>query len=93
MPYYRKKPIPVEARPFTGDNFQELQDWSNDLVALSDYNEDVLCVHTLEPVSPMLSKDFDCWEPDDGVSNRIRIKALNTLVATGEVEIECEEVD
>lgn len=48
MPYYRKKPIPVEARQFTGDNFLELQDWSNDLVALSDNNEDVICVHTLE---------------------------------------------
>lgn len=48
MPYYRKKPIPVEARQSTGDNFQELQDWSNDLVTLSDYNEDVVCVHTLE---------------------------------------------
>lgn len=48
MPYYRKKPIPVEARQFTGDNSLELQDWSNDLVALSDYDEDVICVHTLE---------------------------------------------
>jgi hypothetical protein len=48
MPFYRKKPISVEAHQFTGDNFSELQDWSNDLVALSDYNEDVICVHTLE---------------------------------------------
>lgn len=48
MSYYCKKPIPVEARQFTGDNFLELQDWSHDLVALSDYNEDVICVHTLE---------------------------------------------
>ena len=31
---------------------------------------------TFEPVSLMLAKDADCWEPDDGVSNRIRIKAL-----------------
>lgn len=31
---------------------------------------------TFEPVPLMLSKDVDCWEPDDGVSNRIRIKAL-----------------
>lgn len=46
MPYYRKKPIPVEARQFTGDNFLELQDWSNDLVTLSDYDEDAICVHT-----------------------------------------------
>lgn len=48
MPDYRKKPIAVEARPYTGDNIQELQDWSNDLVALSDYDEDVICAHTLE---------------------------------------------
>ena len=48
MPYYRKKPILVEARQFTGDNFLELQDWSNDLVALSDYDEDAICVHSLE---------------------------------------------
>lgn len=48
MLYYRKKPIPVEARQFTGGNFLELQDWSNDRVALSDYDEDVICVHTLE---------------------------------------------
>ena len=48
MPYYRKKPIPVEARQFTGDNFKELQSWSHDLVALSDDDEDVICVHTLE---------------------------------------------
>ena len=48
MPYYRKKPMLVEARQFTGDNFQELQYWGNDFVALSDYNEDAICVHTLE---------------------------------------------
>lgn len=48
MPYYRKRSTPIEARQFTGDNFLELQDWSNDLVALSDYDEDVICVHTLE---------------------------------------------
>ena len=48
MPNYRKKPILVEARQFTGDNFQELQYWGNDFVALSDYNEDAICVHTLE---------------------------------------------
>lgn len=57
MPYYRKKPIPVEARQFTGDNFLELQDWSNDLVALSDYDEDVICVHTLE--GPVWGKTGD----------------------------------
>lgn len=31
---------------------------------------------TFEPVSLMLTEDIDCWEPDDGVSNRIRIKTL-----------------
>lgn len=31
---------------------------------------------TFEPVSLMLAEDVDYWEPDDGVSNRIRIKAL-----------------
>lgn len=31
---------------------------------------------TFEPVSLMLAEDVYCWEPDDGVSNRIRIKAL-----------------
>lgn len=48
MPYYRKKPIPIEARQFTGDNFQELQYWGNDFVVFSDYDEDAFCVHTLE---------------------------------------------
>lgn len=55
MPYYRKKPIPVEARQYTGDNFLELQDWSDDHVALSDYNDDAICVYTLE--GPMCSND------------------------------------
>ena len=31
---------------------------------------------TFEPVSLMLANDVDGWEPDDGVSNRFRIKAL-----------------
>lgn len=31
---------------------------------------------TFEPVSLMLVEDTNCWEPDDGVSNRIRIKAI-----------------
>lgn len=48
MPYYRKKLIPVEARQFTGDNFSELRDWSHDHVEFSDYDEGVICVHTLE---------------------------------------------
>lgn len=51
MPYYRKKPISVEARQFTGDNFPELQDWSADHVELSDYRDDAICVHT--PESPV----------------------------------------
>lgn len=57
MPYYRKKPIPIEARQYTGDNFLELQDWSHDLAALSDYNEDAVCVHTLE--GPMWFNEGD----------------------------------
>ena len=48
MPYYRKKPIAIEAYQYTGDNFLELQDWSDDHVALSDYNYDSVCVYTLE---------------------------------------------
>lgn len=48
MPYYRKKPIPVEARQHTGDNFLELQDWSSDHVELSDYRDDAICVYTPE---------------------------------------------
>lgn len=31
---------------------------------------------TFEPVSLMLSEGVDCWEPDDGGTIRIRIKAL-----------------
>lgn len=31
---------------------------------------------TFEPVSLMLADDVDSWEPDDGVSNLFRIKAL-----------------
>lgn len=31
---------------------------------------------TFEPVSLMLANDVDYWEPDDDVSDRIRIKAL-----------------
>lgn len=57
MPHYCKKPILVEARQFTGVNFLELQDWSNDLVALSDYDEDVICVHALE--GPVWDKTGD----------------------------------
>lgn len=29
-----------------------------------------------ELVSLMLADDIDCWEPDDGTSDRIRIKAF-----------------
>ena len=31
---------------------------------------------SFESVSLALAEDVDYWEPDDGVSNRIRIKAL-----------------
>lgn len=57
MPYYRKKPILVEARQYTGDNFLELQDWSDDHVALSDYNDDAICVYT--PEGPMWFDEGD----------------------------------
>lgn len=48
MPYYRTKPITIEAHQYTRDNFLELQDWNDDHVALSDYNDDAICVYTLE---------------------------------------------
>lgn len=47
MPYYCKKPIPVEARQYTGDNFIELQFWSENNVAMDDYSNNVF-VATLE---------------------------------------------
>lgn len=47
MPYYRKKPIPVEARQYTGDNFIELQNWSEDNVARDDDSNNVFVI-TLE---------------------------------------------
>ena len=31
---------------------------------------------SFEPVSLKLAEDVDFWEPDDGVSNHLRIKAL-----------------
>jgi len=37
MPYYHKKPITIEARQYTGDNFTELQEWSRNAVAMDDY--------------------------------------------------------
>ena len=51
-----------------------------------------------EPTSFMLSDDLLETYPGDRVYVRVgdkrhRILALNTLVATGEVEIECEEAD
>ena len=47
MPFYRKKPIAIEARQYTGDNFLELQDWSEDNVVMDDYSNNVF-VATLE---------------------------------------------
>ena len=38
MPYYCKKPIPVEAHQYTGDNFVELQDWSENAIIMDDYS-------------------------------------------------------
>lgn len=51
-----------------------------------------------EPTSFMLSDDLleACWGDRVYVrmrDKRYRILALNTLVATGEIEIECEEAD
>lgn len=51
-----------------------------------------------EPTSFILSDDLLETYPGDRVYVRVgdkrhRILALNTLVANGEVEIECEEVD
>ena len=45
MPYYRKKPIAIEARQYTGDNLLELRDWCEDPVALS---EGAPCIYMLE---------------------------------------------
>lgn len=48
MPYYRKKPIIIiEARQYTGDNFLELQNWSEDNVTMADASNNVF-VFTLE---------------------------------------------
>lgn len=47
MPYYRKKPIPIEACQYTGDNFIELQNWSGGTVAMDDYSDNAF-VATLE---------------------------------------------
>lgn len=47
MPYYRKKPVPVEAHQYTGDNFIELQNWSEGSVAMDDDSNNVF-VATLE---------------------------------------------
>lgn len=48
MPYYRKKPIQVEARQYTGDNYIELRDWSDFHVLLSEYTRKTPCVYTPE---------------------------------------------
>lgn len=56
MPYYRKKPIPVEAHQYTGDNFIELQNWSEDSVAMDDDSNNVF-VATLE--GPMFFDEGD----------------------------------
>ena len=56
MPYYRKKPIPVEARQYTGDNFIELQNWSENNVTMEDDSSNVF-VTTLE--GPMFFDEGD----------------------------------
>lgn len=58
MPHYHKKPIPVEGRRFTGDDFLELRDWSHDLVALSDYNEDASTAIRPTPAKTMRPGDL-----------------------------------
>ena len=57
MPYYRKKPIPVEARQYTGDNFIELQDWSEDSVAMDGDSNNVF-VATLEGLMSFDEGDY-----------------------------------
>ena len=57
--------LPIVIR---ADTKRELYDDTN----LLDLEEHL----TFEPVSLMLANDVDGWEPDDGVSNRFRIKAL-----------------
>lgn len=57
MPYYRKKPIPIEGRQYTGDNFLELQDWSNGHVQRSIYDDDGVFVYSLE--GPMWFNEGD----------------------------------
>ena len=47
MPNYRKKPITIEARQYTGDNFVELQEWSRNAVAMDAYSNNIFVV-TLE---------------------------------------------
>lgn len=55
MPYYCKKPIPVEARQYTGDNFLECQDWSENAIAMDDYSN--IFVVSLE--GPMFFNEGD----------------------------------
>ena len=80
MPYYRKKPILVEARQYTGDNFLELQDWSADHIELSD---DLLDTRTSYGAIVRIRKGNETY----------RITRVNIIEATNEVEIECEEDD
>lgn len=49
MPYYRKKPIPIEARQY----FLELMDWSNGHVQRSIYDDDDDGVLVYSPEGPM----------------------------------------
>lgn len=52
---------------------------------LEQFDDDAMIVFRAD-TERELYDDVDYWEPD-------RILRLNTLVATGEVEIECEGVD
>jgi len=49
MPFYTKKPIPIEARQLTCENAQELSDWSkSDIVRRADGSISGMMVWTLE---------------------------------------------
>ena len=52
---------------------------------LEQFDDDAMIVFRAD-TERELYDDVDYWEPD-------RVLRLNTLVATGEVEIECEGVD
>lgn len=49
MPFYMKKPIPIEARQITDDNAEELASWSkSDIIRKPDGTLTGMMVYTLE---------------------------------------------